>query len=111
MNASSSGGDVYAELRPSGKGHSKLATAAGNITLLLPEDAKATIDARIQVQGYWRGQHQEYTIQSDFTGDKSTQNKDDQEIYAHYTLNGGGEQITLETVNSDIQIRKLASGR
>lgn len=111
VNASSSGGDIYAELKPSGKGHSKLATAAGNITLFLPEDAKATIDARIQVQGYWRGQHREYTIQSDFTADKSTQNKDDQEITAHYTLNGGGEQITLETVNSDIQIRKLQGGR
>lgn len=111
VSASSSGGDIYAELTPSGKGRSKLATAAGNIVLLLPEDAKATIDARIQVQGYWRGQHQEYTIQSDFQADKSSQNKDEQEIYAHYTLNGGGEQITLETVNSDIQIRKLHSGR
>lgn len=111
VSASSSGGDIYAELTPSGKGRSKLTTAAGNVTLLLPADAKATIDARIQVQGYWRGQRQEYTIQSDFQADKSSQNKDDQEIYAHYTLNGGGEQITLETVNSDIQIRKLGSGR
>ncbi len=110
VNATSSGGDISAELKPTGKGRSKLATAAGNITLLLPEDAKATIDARIQVQGYWRGQHQEYTIQSDFTADKSSQNEEYQEIYAHYTLNGGGEQITLETVNSDIQIRKLRSG-
>ena len=111
VSASSSGGDIYAELKPTGKGRSKLVTAAGNITLLLPEDARATVDARIQVQGYWRGQHQDYTIQSDFQADKSSQNKDDQEIYAHYTLNGGGEQITLETVNSDIQIRKLGSGR
>jgi DUF4097 and DUF4098 domain-containing protein YvlB len=111
VNASSSGGDIYAELKPSGKGGSKLITAAGNITLLLPEKAKATIDARIQVQGYWQGKHKDYTIQSDFTADKSSQNKDDQEIYSHFTLNGGGEHITLETVNSDIQIRKLRGGQ
>jgi DUF4097 and DUF4098 domain-containing protein YvlB len=111
VDASSSGGDINAELRPSGKGRSRLTTAAGNITLFLPEDAKASIDARIRVQGYWRGQHKDYTIQSDFTADKSSQNEEDQEIYAHYTLNGGGEQITLETVNSDIQIRKLRSGK
>ncbi len=111
MNASSSGGDIYAELKPSGKGRSKLITAAGNITLLLPENAKASIDARIQVQGHWRGQNEDYTITSDFTADKSSQTKDDREIYSHFTLNGGGEQITLETVNSDIQIKKLRSGQ
>jgi DUF4097 and DUF4098 domain-containing protein YvlB len=111
VSASSSGGDVYAELRPSGKGRSKLITAAGNITLYLPDNAKATVDAHIRVQGYWRGQHHDYTIQSDFTADQSSQNKEEQEIFAHYTLNGGGEQITLETVNSDIQIRKLRSGQ
>jgi DUF4097 and DUF4098 domain-containing protein YvlB len=111
INASSSGGDIYAELKPSGNGRSKLITAAGNITLLLPEYAKASIDARIQIQGYSHGPHQDYTITSDFAADKSTQNKEDQEIYAHYTLNGGGEQISLETVNSDIQIRKLPRGR
>ncbi len=111
VDASSSGGDITAELKPSGKGRSRLTTAAGNIALYLPADAKASIDARIRVQGYWRGQHEEYTIQSDFAADKSSQNKDEHEITAHYTLNGGGEQITLETVNSDIQIRKLGSGK
>jgi len=109
--ASSSGGDLYAELKPSGNGRSKLVTAAGNITLLLPENAKASIDARIRVQGFWRSQKQDYTIQSDFPADKSPQENDNHEISAHYTLNGGGEQITLETVNSDIQIRKLQSGK
>jgi DUF4097 and DUF4098 domain-containing protein YvlB len=111
VNATSSGGDIYAELKPSGKGRSKLITAAGKITLLIPENAKAAIDARIQVQGHWRGQHEDYTITSDFTADKSSQTKDDREISSRFTLNGGGEQITLETVNSDILIKKLLSGQ
>jgi DUF4097 and DUF4098 domain-containing protein YvlB len=111
VSATSSGGDISAELRPSGKGKSKLVSAAGNITLFLPAGAKASIEARIRVQGYWRGQHEKYSIQSDFAADTTSQEGENQEIYARYTLNGGGEQITLETVNSDIRIRKLDGGK
>jgi DUF4097 and DUF4098 domain-containing protein YvlB len=109
VDASSAGGEIYAEIIPSGKGKSKLTTAGGNVTLLLPENAKASIEARIRIQRHWRGQHEDFSIQSDFTADKTSENKD--EILARYTLNGGGEQITLETVNSDILIKKLRKER
>jgi hypothetical protein len=33
--------------------------------------------------------------------------EDGEEIRARYVLNGGGEDIRLETVNSDIKILKL----
>ena len=107
VDARTSGGDIYAELVPSGKGKSKLSTAAGLISLRVPENAKATIDARIRIRGGWRSQREDYTITSDFKPESSSRDEDDHEIHAKYVLNGGGEEIMLETVNSDIEIRKL----
>ncbi len=107
VEAKTAGGDIHAELTPSGKGRSRLATASGMIKLYVPENAKATIEARIRVQGWWRSHKEEYSIRSDFKEESSTRDNDEQEIRAKYTLNGGGETITLETVNSDIEIRKL----
>lgn len=44
---------------------------------------------------------------SDFKEDSSLRDEDKQEIRSKYILNGGGESIKLETVNSDIEIRRL----
>jgi DUF4097 and DUF4098 domain-containing protein YvlB len=107
VDAKTSGGNVYAELTPSGKGKSRLSSSAGLIRLLLPENARATITARIHVQGWWRSQKNEYQIRSDFKEQSSSRDEDEEEIVGTYILNGGGETITLETVNSDIEIRKL----
>ena len=107
VEAKTSGGDIHAELAPSGKGKSRLASSNGTIKLYLPETAKATITARIRIQGWWRSQQDEYTIHSDFKEDSSERDEDERELRATYNLNGGGEVITLETVNSDIEIRKL----
>jgi DUF4097 and DUF4098 domain-containing protein YvlB len=107
VDAKTSGGDIYAELVPSGKGKSRLATAAGTINLRVPENTKATIYARIRIRGSWDSQRDDYSIRSDFKAESSSRDRDDQEINAKYVLNGGGEEITLDTVNSDIEIRKL----
>ncbi len=107
VNAATSGGDIVAELVPSGKGKSRLSSASGIIKLYLPENARATITARIRVEGWWKSQKNQYTITSDFKEDSSLRDEDQQEIESKFTLNGGGETITLETVNSDIEIRKL----
>ena len=107
LEAKTAGGDVSAELTPEGKGRSRLASAGGAITLYLPENARATVDARIRVQGGWRRNREEYRIRSDFKGNGSTRNEDDRTITGTYMLNGGGETISLETVNADIEIRKL----
>ncbi len=96
-----------AELVPSGKGKSRLSSASGIIQLYRPENARATITARIRVEGWWKSQKNQYTITSDFKEDSSLRDEDQQEIESKFTLNGGGETITLETVNSDIEIRKL----
>jgi DUF4097 and DUF4098 domain-containing protein YvlB len=105
--AKTAGGDVVAELIPSGKGKSKLTTAAGDIKLYISENAKATINARIRVQGRWGDEDGDYRIKSDFKSESYNANEDEDEITATYVLNGGGETISLETSNADIQIRKL----
>lgn len=107
IDARTAGGDISAELIPTGGVKSRLSTAAGTIRLELPENAKATIEARIRVQGSWWQSHDEYRIHSDFKSESYENDKEEQEIRATYILNGGGEPITLETVNADIDILKL----
>jgi len=107
IDAATSGGDVTAELKPSGKGRSSLASSGGTITLYIPETAKATIDALIRIDGRWKSRSERYQIRSDFKADKYEKDEDEEEIRATYILNGGGEDIELRTVNSDIKILKL----
>ncbi len=109
IDARTAGGDIDAELIPEGHGTSRLATAAGIIRLEVPENAKATINARIRVQGSWRMNREDYHIRSDFKAQTQENDKEIQEIKATYLLNGGGETITLETVNADIEIRKMGT--
>ena len=107
IEAATAGGEVEAELRPSGKGRSKLSSAGGQITLAIPEDARATIEARIRIEGRWGSRKTEYKVRSDFKAETSEQDQDEREIRSTYKLNGGGDLIELQTVNSDITIRKL----
>jgi hypothetical protein len=106
IDASTSGGDVTAELRPSGKGKSKLTSSGGEITLSLPENAKATVEAVIRIQG-WGSHKDEYKVRSEFKADTYDSKGDDREIRAVYNINGGGDLIELRTVNSDINLKKL----
>jgi DUF4097 and DUF4098 domain-containing protein YvlB len=107
IQAKTAGGDIRAELIPSGKGGSELKTAGGDIKLWVPENAKATIEATIVVEDRWSRRKSKYEIRSDFKADSYVEDEDAEEIRAKYVLNGGGETITLETVNSNIEIRKL----
>lgn len=106
IDAATSGGDVAADLRPTGKGRSKLASSGGEITLSLPEDAKATVEATIRLQG-WGRHNDEYQVRSEFKADTYDRRGDPEEIRAVYKLNGGGELIELKTVNSNINVKKL----
>jgi hypothetical protein len=107
IEAKTAGGDIRAELMPSGKGSSQLKTAGGDIKLWIPENAKATIEAVIVVENRWRSRKGKYEIRSDFKADSLVEDEDEQEIRGKYVLNGGGDTITLETVNSNIEIRKM----
>jgi DUF4097 and DUF4098 domain-containing protein YvlB len=107
--AKTAGGDVMAELIPSGKGPSELRSSGGNVILSIPSNAKATIDATIELRDGWGHRHEDYDIHSDFKEETKTHDKDDEEIHAVYQLNGGGDRITLETTNGNIEIRKLGN--
>jgi len=108
ISAKTAGGDVLAELIPSGKGMSELRTAGGNVVLSIDGSSSATIDATIRIQGRWMHRNEEYDIRSDFQAESKNVDKDEQEIHAVYKLNGGGERITIETTNGNIEIRKLS---
>ncbi|HTY10241.1 MAG TPA: DUF4097 family beta strand repeat-containing protein [Bacteroidota bacterium] len=107
IDAKTAGGDVEAELIPSGKGPSELRSSGGNVVLSVPSTAKATIDATIRLRGGWMRHEDEYDIHSDFKEELKTTDKHEQEIHAVYQLNGGGDRITLETTNGNIEIRRL----
>lgn len=108
VDANTSGGEVVAKLNPiGGKGRSRLKSSGGEIKLYIPENAKATIEAVINVHGRWRNRGKdEFEIRSDFKPATSTRDGDHGEIREVYILNGGGEEIYLETSESNIQIRK-----
>jgi hypothetical protein len=106
LNANTSGGEIYAELIPDGSEDSKLNTSGGNIKLLVPENAKATIEALIKVSS----KHDlkgPFVITSDYKMDSYVTDEDDKEIRATINLNGGGKLIKLKTSNSKIEIKKL----
>lgn len=107
--AKTAGGDVVAELIPSGKGPSELRSSGGNVILSIPSSAKATIDATIELRYEWGRHREDYDIHSDFKEESKTGGKDEEEIHAVYQVNGGGDRITIETTNGNIEIRKLGS--
>jgi len=106
IDAKTAGGEVEAELIPSGKGESRLSSAGGDIRLYIAENSKATIEATIRLQG-WGFHKDRYVVKSDFPSESYDTDEDGGEIRAVYKLNGGGERVELNTVNSNIEIRKL----
>ncbi len=58
--AKTAGGDVMAQLIPSGKGPSELRSSGGNVMLSIPSNAKATIEATIQLRDGWGRRQERY---------------------------------------------------
>jgi DUF4097 and DUF4098 domain-containing protein YvlB len=108
LTANTAGGDITADLTPSGKGTSSLNTAGGDLTISLPENARARIEAVIEIRGRWATTHDDYQITSDFRALDQVIDDQAKEIRAVYELNGGGELIKMKTSNGNISIRKAA---
>jgi DUF4097 and DUF4098 domain-containing protein YvlB len=106
LEGATAGGNIVAVLTPAKNGRSRLTTAGGDIRLVVPEGAKATINARIHVEGWWRSQKDSYEIRSDFKMEKYEKDEQGHEIRATILLNGGGEQVTLNAASGSIEIRK-----
>lgn len=102
IDAFTAGGGIVAELVTSDPGvdtHCTLETAGGGITIRLPADLKATVDAELRLSGARR----KYEITSDFDLDIDDSSR---RIVARGKLNGGGDLIRLRTTNGDIKIQK-----
>jgi hypothetical protein len=107
VEAKTDAGDIYVELSPTGKRGSKLTAGYGNITLLIPDNAKADIEAKILVPGGWDNDENNFEIRSEFKSQSYERDTRKDFIKARYLINGGGGKIILETSNSDIEIKKL----
>jgi hypothetical protein len=109
VDVSTGGGSIKCELTPGSTGNSTISTGGGEIELVLPENAKAIGEATININHGWGKHNKKCTIRSDFKADSYEGDKESDEIHAIYTLNGGGQKITLETSDSDIGIRKMSA--
>lgn len=94
------GGDIYAELDP-GETGSELETRAGDISLVLPPGARVTVQATIEVRGWFDGDEDDHGITSDFEGRVQT---GDRIIEGVFQINGGGPVINLATTAGEIEI-------
>ena len=119
VTATTSGGDINVSLTgtdPSTNRSCHLESTGGEVTIYLPEDLAATIDAEVKIStsGFWnRGDHR---VHSDFdlsgnnaeSHDRTRARVSGRAGYARVAgdINGGGDLIRIETTNSDIKIRK-----
>jgi hypothetical protein len=105
IDANTAAGNIYAELKPDGTNPSNLNTAAGNIKLMVPSSAKATIVATFTVLVWGDSKDEMENIESDFPSTKIERMKDRRQIRVTYVLNGGGSRIELNTAMGKIEIR------
>jgi len=104
INAVTAGGDIEVELIPAGSQGSTLESRGGDVTLILPADARVTVEARVRIRGFWKGKEDDYGIDAEFA---TTQyDERDTEIIGTYQINGGGPVIQIETVNGMIRLLK-----
>ncbi len=104
IEAETAGGSIQAELTVTDKSadaHCTLKTAGGDVTLFLPEDLPATIDAQLRIE---RKVGRDYRIYSDFP--ITIQGEGTKPITGKGQINGGGNLMKLSTTNGDIHIKK-----
>ncbi|MGE5365129.1 MAG: DUF4097 family beta strand repeat-containing protein [Bacteroidota bacterium] len=106
VDAQTNSGDISIELFPSGKSESRISTMMGDVNLYLPENAKATVNAVIRIRGAWMD-NDEHSIHSDFKSQSYGTDPDEKNIKGVYVLNGGGDKISIKTINSDIYIKNM----
>jgi hypothetical protein len=95
IRGETSGGNVEVKLLGENKGI-QVSTSGGNITLSLPNDVKADIDASTS------GGEVKMRLEAQFDG-----KIEDEEV--HGKINGGGDIISAETSGGDIQISSTSA--
>jgi len=103
VDANTLSGNIFVELLSNFSGSAKIKTASGDINLKLSEKVKANINAVVKIRNS-DDDLDDYII-SDFK--KTTSNKKYHELESTFKVNGGGNEINLNTLSGKIQIRKL----
>ncbi len=113
VTAITSGGDIEARLTATGSALEEdwsLKSSGGELTIRIPEDLPATVEAVIHLERSWFGRDREYRIDSDFNLDEQEDDsRNGRTIRATGDINGGGSRIRLETSGGDIRIREVSS--
>jgi len=119
IDARTSSGRIYAMmslLDTNADRSCRLTSGSGEVTLGLPSNINASIDATIRIT---RNGWDDYTIYSDFPikiqdkrdyedyNRRSRRERRYREVIGTGEINGGGNIITIRTTNSDIIIRKI----
>lgn len=98
------GGNIYADLIPPTSGYSEFSTAGGDITLIIPSDAKVYISANVNVGKNIPESEANKFIKSDFESNTVEFNKSN--FIKRFTINDGGSTIDLNTASGKIKISK-----
>lgn len=104
IEASTGGGDIEAEMVTADTAldtHCEISTGGGDITLVIPGNLKATVDAEVRL----KRPRQDYAIDSDFDLKLEGSPSSDR-LTAAGDINGGGDLIRLRTTNGDIRIER-----
>ena len=105
IEAETGEGSIDAELiekNPAADTHCTLVAEGGDVRLYLPAELRASIEVVLVVERRVGG---DYRIFSDFP--LATAGESTRRITGSGTVNGGGDQIFISTVNGDIRIKKL----
>jgi hypothetical protein len=99
--AHTTNGSIIAEFRAAADGDCVFSTTNGGITVVVPESTQADVAATTK----------NGAVKTDFVAlvDESEDRWRRKKLRG--SINGGGNQLTLETVNGSIQLRKLEGGR
>lgn len=113
VTAKTSGGDIEAGLRATVSALEEdwlLQSSGGELTIRIPEDLQASLEAEIQIGSSWFGRDKEYRIDTDFNLDEQDDGgRNGKTVRATGDINGGGHLIRLKTSDGDIRIQKVSS--
>lgn len=105
VRAETSGGHIELVMAPVGAVANipvELDTSGGDVTIHIPADHAASIDAQLRVSRRNRG---DYGIYTDFP--LTIQDENGSRVVGRGDINGGGATIELRTSNSDIHILQI----
>lgn len=106
IEAETAGGAIEAEMITADRDdtHVELESAGGTLTLYIPKNLAASVNANIRIT---RSARRDYNIYSDFP--LTLKGEHTGRVSGTGDINGGGDSIDLRTVNGDIHIKMLGT--